>query len=112
MIASLEEATLRGLIRSNADQFRVGFLDYIDQNWHLWEGFETRAFQMSKTGRTHYSAKTIIQVLRFHTDLAETDSEFKVNDKWAADFGRLFMLRHTKHRGFFKTKVSEHRVPL
>ena len=112
MINLIEQQTLKSLIRNNPDQFRSGFLDYAVSNWHLYEGFEERAFEMSDTGRTYYSAKTIIQVLRFHSDLAEVDSKFKVNDKWAADFGRLFMLRHTKHQGFFKTKISEHRVPL
>jgi len=112
MINAVEKQTLRGLILHNPDQFRSGFLDYAVANWHLYEGFEERAFQMAKTGRTHYSAKTIIQVLRFHSDLAEVDSAFKVNDNWAADFGRLFMLRHPKYLGFFKTKVSEHRIPL
>jgi len=107
-----EKTQLRGLCFAHSEHFRSGFLSYLNENWHLWEGFSQRAFQMVKTGRSHYSAKTIIQVLRFHTDLTEVNSEFKVNDKWAADFGRLFMLRHPEHKGFFKTKFSEHRVSM
>jgi hypothetical protein len=112
MIGITEQQTLKSIVRNNPDQFRSGFLDYAVDNWHLYEGFKERAFQMAATGRDHYSAKTIIQVLRFHSDLAEVDSEFKVNDKWAADFGRLFMLRHPNYQGFFKTKISEHRDTL
>jgi len=98
------------LIQDNPTQFREGFQPYFITNFHLWSGFVERALQMVRTGRAHYSAKTIIQVLRFHSDLYEADSEFKVNDKWAADFGRLFMLRYPLHKGFFATKESAHRI--
>lgn len=101
-----DQETLLGLIWGNPDQFRQGFDDYLLDNFHLWTEFQQLAYQMINRGRTHYSSKTIIQVMRFHSVLEELDSEYKISDQWSADYGRLFMLAHPEYSTFFKTKDS------
>ena len=91
---------------SPPDQFLPDFPEYLFENMHIWQGFKELAFQMLATGRKNYSAKTIIQVLRWHSDLEESTSSFKISDKWAADFSRLFMYRYPEYADFFRTTNS------
>ena len=78
------------------------FAAYHRENPHIYEGFKRLAFEMRSTGRTKYSSKLIINVLRWETDLrARGDVEFKISDRFQSMYGRLLAYHHPEFEDFF-----------
>lgn len=90
-------------IAENADEFRDDFPAWIDSNFHIWTRFEDMALQIARK-REHYSARTIFEVIRFHTMLQENGSAWKLNDHFAPDCSRLWTRLHPAHSEFFETR--------
>ncbi len=83
------------------DKYPPGFFYWISKNQKIWKAFEAKALQMAQR-RKHYSARTIIEVMRWHTDLQDTDEVFKLSDHWTPGMARLWMAKHDKqHPNFF-----------
>lgn len=93
--------SILNIVQHNPDQFSEEFTDWIDDNLHIWEAFEIEADRIRAMGRTHYSARTIVEYLRHNTVLADTDSTFKINDHCVPYLGRLYVLTHPDADGFF-----------
>ncbi len=93
----------------HADQFTPEFLAYLPANRHVYEAFEREAFKVIAKGFKHYSARTIIHVLRHHSALAEVGSEWKINDHTSPYLARLFDLAHPEHAGLFEFRVTKAR---
>lgn len=88
----------------NADGFRPDFPEWLQRNMQLWERFEREANQVWDCGRRHYSSRTLWEVMRHHTTLAETDSEYKINNNFAPDVARLYLVMYPDRPGFFETR--------
>lgn len=86
------------------DQFMPGFLRYLQENMHVWDAFTEQAERIWQAGRTHYSARTIIEVIRHESIIAEKESQFKVNNNAAPDFARLYLMMYPSRKGFFETR--------
>lgn len=97
---------LQALVREHADTFRDGFADWLADNRHVWRAFEREADKVWARGRTHYSARTIVEVLRHETALTDTGAEFKLNDHNTPDLARLYRLAHPDRAGLFETRVQ------
>lgn len=95
---------LSDIIRLNAGQFTAGFLAWLSDNKSIWCRFENEANKLWNRGRRHYSSRTIIEFLRHETALFEKDGVFKVNNIWAPDMARLYMLRYPEKHDFFETR--------
>ncbi len=83
------------------------FKVYHAENPHVYEEFKALAFEIRRTGRTKYSSKTIICVLRYRQDLRTTGNEFKINDKFQSIYGRLLAYYHPEFEDFFEFRVRE-----
>lgn len=91
-------------VRENADQFREGFEAWLIANWHIWREFSKQA-DIVEQRFAHYSARTIIEWMRHHTALAESNGlGWKINNNVIPDLARLYMLM--KAPGFFETRVA------
>ena len=102
-----EMGVLRRIIREHREHFRDGFVEYLSEHPQIFQEFAKRAFEIRKVGFLRYSAKTIIEVLRWHTDLSEgPDATFKIRAIYVADLSRLFMLRWPATMGFFATAAT------
>jgi len=89
------------------DGYPVGFWLWLRQNEHIYSAFKHLAFQMALTGRTRYSARTIVEGIRWKTDLSDTDKTFKINNDHTPGMARLFMSEYgDKHPGFFRLRDS------
>ena len=56
----------------------------------------------------HYSARTIVHVLRHHSAVAEVDGEgWKINDHHSPYFARLFDLVHPEHVGLWEFRETK-----
>lgn len=86
----------------HADSFTPEFIAALPDNLHVYAAFEREALQVVRMGWKHYSARTIVEVLRHRSALADTDSQFKLNDHATPGWARLFALLNPEHAGLFE----------
>lgn len=99
----------RHILDANKHLFTKEFLLWFPENEHIWIAFVSESSKVINAGFRHYSARTIIHVLRHHSALAETRSEWKINNNISPYLARLFALVHPEHKDLFeyrKTKAS------
>ncbi len=80
--------------------------EFHDAHPEVYIRFERMALEMSRR-RDHYSARTIIHALRFHTDLdGRPEDEFKINNNWSPYYTRLFEEQNPALVGFFEKRKA------
>lgn len=90
-----DRAADRGTIDERFAQFDI------DNPW-VWRAFETRAFELIRAGRTHYSADGILHTVRFHHALTtKSDDGFKINNDFSSRYARKWARLHPEHAEFF-----------
>ena len=101
---------LLSLIESSEDEFPEEFIDWLPNNLHVWNAFVSQAFKVIDRGFKHYSARTIIHVLRHHSMISETsESQWKINDHHSPWFARLFDLRYPAYKGLWEFRRTKQR---
>lgn len=90
----------------HANEFTEKFLVYLPDNLHVFRAFAEEALKVRRSGRTHYSARTIIEVLRHNSSLHEQGGEWKLNDHYTPYLARLFDLVHPGVSLWEKRKVK------
>ena len=78
------------------------FIEWLGENFHVWEAFVNEAFKVRAKGFKHYSARTIIHVLRHHSAISESGGEWKINNNHSPYLARLFDLRYPSAAGMFE----------
>lgn len=96
---------LISLVRNNEAVFSDDFEAWLVENVHVWLAFEREATKVVMRGRGHYSARTIIEVLRHESALSDSGVEFKINNNTAPDLARLWCLRHPSLAKLFAMRV-------
>ncbi|MEN9315465.1 MAG: hypothetical protein RIS35_1858 [Pseudomonadota bacterium] len=95
------------LAAEHAEQFTQEFLDWLPCNLRIYDQFCTEAFKVIDRGFKHYSARTILHVIRHHSALAEkSDAGWKVNNNHSPYLARLFDLQYPQHAGLFAHRVT------
>lgn len=69
----------------------------------IWKAFQAFAIQMYKSGRRRYSAKTIMERIRWEYELRHAD-EFKINNDFTSLYARTLMRKYFQFRGFFELR--------
>jgi hypothetical protein len=87
--------------------FRDGFLDWLADNEHIYDTFEAHALALIAKGRTHYSARTIVEVLVHESILRENGGEFKIGNDRAPDLARVFAIRNPRHALFWEYRRAD-----
>jgi hypothetical protein len=94
-----------GMARCHARwNISAAFHDWLLENESVWLRFESEALRIWNRGRDHYSARTIIEVLRHESCLSDTDQDYKLNNNAAPNLARLFMLVHPNCGEFFQLR--------
>jgi hypothetical protein len=89
------------------DGYPVNFWRWLRANQHVYRAFCAYAFRMAMTGRKRYSARTIVERIRWDTDLSDNEETFKINDHYTPGMARLFMSEYgEKYPGFFQLRDS------
>lgn len=88
------------------------FDNYHQKNPHIYKLFEQFTFQAMEKGFKKYGAKSIFELIRWHTKTNKTTDEFKINNSYAPDYARLFMKKHPQHSDFFFTRQIKNRNTL
>lgn len=83
-----------------------GFFHWLAENPKIWAAFSVKAHQMAQL-RKHYSARAIIHVIRWETELKDSDVIFKINNNWTPGLARLFMYIYPRYKGFFQIRNQQ-----
>lgn len=66
--------------------------------------FEELAFAARSSGYDRYSARTILERIRWHYNVDRGLREFKCNDHWSPFLARWFLKNHPELYGFFELR--------
>lgn len=84
-----------------------GFWPWFYANQQVWNAFRIRAIRMALMGRKTYSARTIIENVRWDTEIKDSTVHFKINDHFTPGLARYWMhVYGERWSGFFKLRDS------
>jgi hypothetical protein len=97
----------RSEILLNREHYAHDFYTWLNDNWHVYQAFAREADKVWARGRTHYSARTIIEYLRHETSVRETGDEWKINDWYTPSMARLYVFFNPEKKLFeFRRKAA------
>lgn len=77
------------------------YADWNDQNPQVVQSFFNMTLKTIAENRGRYAARTILELIRWHTPTAETNSSFKLNNNLVGLLARHFVLKYPQYDGFF-----------
>ncbi len=88
----------------NAETVRT----FLDENPAVFHRFGREALRVIRRGWKHYSARTIMEVMRHHSNLeADPTKRFKINDHLIPTLARDFMTAHPEApKKFFELRTA------
>ena len=97
-------------MNAQAELFSVdryeAFIKFHHENPQVFRIFQERALEMIKTGRKHYSARTILEVARWDIHLQTNGEPFKINNNHIPFYAKLFSEAQPEHRNFFRKREA------
>lgn len=93
-------------VQADPDSYPSCFDSWLLENRAIWLAFEREAKSIAARGFSHYSARTIVHVLRHHSALTEADGEWKINNNHSPYLGRVFEAVHPELAGFFERRST------
>lgn len=85
---------LLAVVYDDATAFQPGFDRWLQDNLPIFESVVAQARKVRARGFQHYAIATLWEVARYHTNLAEKDGSFKLNNNWKADVAQLILLAY------------------
>jgi hypothetical protein len=79
-------------------------------NWHVVEAFEKVAIKLIDNGRTHYSARTIVEVLVHQSAVREISGDYKIGNDNAPDLARVFVVLHPESVDFWEYRRPDWKI--
>lgn len=95
------------VMSDNKELFSDDFIGWLPENLHVWDAFVGEAAKVRSKGFKHYSARTIIHVLRHHSAVAETGGEWKINNNHSPYLARLFDLMFPHYAGMWEYRETK-----
>lgn len=81
----------KALLFAQAIGLSLTFRKWLPENWAIWFEFVRLADKMRITGREFYSARAVIQVLRWERALRDASQPtYKINNNRSAEMARLY----------------------
>jgi hypothetical protein len=106
----MKKAAILQQAQDHADQFRSDFIDWLTENCHVYEAFEEAAHKVWASGFKHYSARTIMEVIRHRSNIRELSGDYKINNNKIPDCARLYGIRHPHRAELFEFRSSNSRM--
>ena len=104
-IYSLEN--IRKSERKHNLEYPDGFWTWLDENEHIYQAFQKIAHkERFENGRLNFSARAIIDKLRWDTPIKEINSQFKLSNEMGTGLSRLCMAEYPELKGFFRIRDS------
>lgn len=70
----------------------------------VFELFKGYAHEAKRSGLSHYSARAIIHLIRWHHHIERGDREFTINDHVSPYYGRYLAAQDPEFDGFFEKR--------
>jgi len=86
----------------NGKSIREGFIEFHNENPHIFQSFERQALSAIDKGKKKISAKLIINWIRWNEYLESTDKNFTVNDAYQSYYARHFVDKYPQHSDVFE----------
>lgn len=83
------------------------FCSYHEANPQVYLYFRDMAIDTIRRGFKHYSAKGVMELIRWHSGATAKGDCFKVNNSYTSYYARLFEKEYPQHRGFFRKRNSK-----
>lgn len=101
--AAVVDPRARVRLMATALALSPNFRAWLEANWAIWFEFQKLADAMRLTGRSYYSARAVLHVLRWHRALKDsTEPVLKINNNRSAELARLY--NGLVDREFFRTR--------
>jgi hypothetical protein len=85
------------------------FKEWHSANPQIYRQFKTLALKMKATGRKRYSARTIIEKMRWDYDIETTGDVFEINGDFVPIYVRLLIHHHPEFSNFFELRLVRSR---
>lgn len=93
------------------DRDAAAFERFHAANPHVYGLFKRFAAELLAAGRERYSARTIVERIRWHVATGtKTDDGFKISDHFSAFYARLWLAEHPEREGFFVLRGKRGKV--
>lgn len=79
---------------------------YHAENPGLYETFKAYTFEAIESGYRNFSARMIVEKIRWETGVVARNSDFKIDNGITAFYARLFMEQFPQYRDYFRTRAS------
>jgi hypothetical protein len=86
---------------------KMNFQEYNEQNPTVYPRFLKIAIETHSKGFKRYSAKAILEVVRYFTSVAENGGKFKINNNVTPMFARQAVQDRPELNGFFELRRSK-----
>ena len=80
------------------------FEDFHQDNPLVYDLFKRFALRAIRSGYKHFSAKTIIERIRWEAAVETKDPNFKINNNFTSRYSRLFQKDFPQYSGFFRDR--------
>jgi len=82
------------------------FERYDREHPEIWKHFVEITYQLIRSGKKHYGAKAVFEIIRYHR-FVKHGEDLKVNNNYTAYYARKFMKQCPEHAGFFGTRKAK-----
>lgn len=80
------------------------FVKFHNDNLNLYDEFKRLAEQTKQSGRTKYSARTLMEVLRWNRDVTTAKHSFKINNDFIPLYIRMLVVEYPEFCDFFNMR--------
>ena len=102
-----QRMTIGELLHRYKEHFSDAYLLWLPDNVHIWQAFEQEAAKVISKGYKHYSARTIVEVLRHQSAIAENStSGWKINNDIIPYLARTFAFYNPHHANLFEYRTA------
>ena len=101
---------LLSIVQAKPDEYRMNFLEWMPNNWHIVVAFFVEANRVWSSGRRHHSARDLCAHLRHETALYEAQNRvsnpkgFKINNNVSPSLARLYVAIFPERNNLFEMR--------
>ncbi len=90
------------------EQMREDFIRFHNAHPEFWKVFVGHTVRLRNRGFKRYSARTLIELIRFHADVGDIKrlTGFKINNNHTPFYARVFSLLYPECGGFFSMRIQ------
>jgi len=102
------------MVDNRLEEMRLQVIDFHNKHPEVWDLFVRFSFEKIKCGFKNYSAKAIVERIRWESDVGgDGVAQFKIGNNYPSFYARRFMRAYPQHEGFFRTRkqTSEDQDP-